>query len=88
MAVTLDPATEARIQRKIDEGNFRGPAQVMARALRPLDDESGRRTTKQTKIDFSPPAWPQPNATNSILLSKPAEPSLSVAPQRGGKVRA
>jgi Arc/MetJ-type ribon-helix-helix transcriptional regulator len=41
MAVTLDPATEQRIRRKIDQGHFREPAEVIARALDLLDDEAG-----------------------------------------------
>jgi Arc/MetJ-type ribon-helix-helix transcriptional regulator len=39
MAVTLDPATEQRIQRKIEQGHFRDSAEVIARALDLLDED-------------------------------------------------
>jgi Arc/MetJ-type ribon-helix-helix transcriptional regulator len=39
MAVTLDPATEQRIQRKIEQGHFRDSAEVIARALDLLDSQ-------------------------------------------------
>jgi Arc/MetJ-type ribon-helix-helix transcriptional regulator len=39
MTITLDAATEARIQREIDRGAFRDPAQVIAHALDLLETE-------------------------------------------------
>lgn len=43
MAITLDPATEQHIQRKIEQGpkvaSSREPAEVTARALDPLDED-------------------------------------------------
>jgi Arc/MetJ-type ribon-helix-helix transcriptional regulator len=39
MTLTLDAATEQRIQQKIELGQFREPAEVIARALDLLDAE-------------------------------------------------
>jgi hypothetical protein len=39
MAVTLDPATEQPIQRKIEQGHFRSPEQGIARAPDLLDED-------------------------------------------------
>ena len=33
MAITLDPATEQRIQRQLDRGAFREPGELLAHAL-------------------------------------------------------
>jgi Arc/MetJ-type ribon-helix-helix transcriptional regulator len=39
MNLTLDPATEQRIQREIDLGHYRDPAEVIARAVALLEAE-------------------------------------------------
>ena len=39
MTLTLDAATEQRIQREIELGHYRDPAEVIARALDLLDAE-------------------------------------------------
>jgi len=39
MNLTLDPATEQRIQREIDLGHYRDPAEVIARAVSLLEAE-------------------------------------------------
>ena len=39
MNLTLDPATEHRIQREIDLGHYRDPAEVIARAVSLLEAE-------------------------------------------------
>ena len=39
MNLTLDPATEQRIQREIDLGHYREPAEVIARAVALLEAE-------------------------------------------------
>lgn len=40
MAITLDPATEQRIQRELDRGRFSSPAEVIAEALDLLEAEN------------------------------------------------
>jgi antitoxin ParD1/3/4 len=37
--LTLDPATEQRIQRELDRGHYREPAEVIAHALNLLEAE-------------------------------------------------
>jgi len=39
MAITLDAATEERIQRQLDRGVFREPAELLAHALDLLEEE-------------------------------------------------
>jgi antitoxin ParD1/3/4 len=39
MAITLDPATEQRIQRELDRGHYASPAEVIAQALDLLEAE-------------------------------------------------
>jgi Arc/MetJ-type ribon-helix-helix transcriptional regulator len=39
MAITLDAATEERIQRQLDRGAFREPAELLAHALDLLEEE-------------------------------------------------
>jgi antitoxin ParD1/3/4 len=39
MAVTLDPAAEERIQRELERGHYREPAEVIAHALNLLQAE-------------------------------------------------
>jgi len=39
MAITLDPATELRIQRELDRGHYASPAEVIAQALDLLEAE-------------------------------------------------
>jgi antitoxin ParD1/3/4 len=39
MAITLDPATEQRIQRELERGHYREPAEVIAHALNLLEAE-------------------------------------------------
>jgi Arc/MetJ-type ribon-helix-helix transcriptional regulator len=39
MNLTLDPATEQRIQREIDLGHYRDPTEVVARAVSLLEAE-------------------------------------------------
>lgn len=39
MAITLDPATEQRIQRELERGPYREPAEVIAHALNLLQAE-------------------------------------------------
>jgi Arc/MetJ-type ribon-helix-helix transcriptional regulator len=39
MNLTLDPVTEQRIQREIDLGHYRDPAEVIARAISLLEAE-------------------------------------------------
>ena len=39
MAITLDPATEERIQRQLDHGAFSGPAELLAHALDLIEAE-------------------------------------------------
>jgi antitoxin ParD1/3/4 len=39
MAITLDPATEQRIQRELDRGHYRSPAEVIEQALDALQAE-------------------------------------------------
>ena len=39
MAITLDPATEQRIQRELDRGHYSSPAEVIAQALDLLEAE-------------------------------------------------
>jgi Arc/MetJ-type ribon-helix-helix transcriptional regulator len=51
MAVTLDPATEQRIQRKIEQGHFRDSAEVIARALDLLDDEQELAQQARAALD-------------------------------------
>ncbi|HSY35592.1 MAG TPA: hypothetical protein VK814_07580 [Acidobacteriaceae bacterium] len=40
MSLALDPATEARIQRELDRGRFREPAELLAHALDLLEAET------------------------------------------------
>jgi Arc/MetJ-type ribon-helix-helix transcriptional regulator len=40
MALTLDPATEARIQRELARGHYSAPDEVINRALDLLDSEA------------------------------------------------
>ena len=51
MTVTLDAATEQRIQRKIEQGQFREPAEVIARALELLDDEAELARQARAALD-------------------------------------
>jgi hypothetical protein len=55
MAVTLDPATEQRIQRKIEQGpkvaSSRNSAEVIARALDLLDDEQELAQQARAALD-------------------------------------
>ena len=39
MAITLDPATEQRIQRELDRGHYGSPAEVIGQALDLLEAE-------------------------------------------------
>jgi Arc/MetJ-type ribon-helix-helix transcriptional regulator len=39
MAITLDAATEERIQRQLDRGAFPGPTELLAHALDLLEEE-------------------------------------------------
>jgi len=39
MAITLDPATEQRIQRELERGHYNSPAEVIAQALDLLEAE-------------------------------------------------
>jgi Arc/MetJ-type ribon-helix-helix transcriptional regulator len=39
MAITLDPATEQRIQREVERGHFASPDEVVSQALDLLDAE-------------------------------------------------
>jgi Arc/MetJ-type ribon-helix-helix transcriptional regulator len=39
MILTLDPATEQRIQREMERGHYREPAEVIAHALNLLQAE-------------------------------------------------
>jgi antitoxin ParD1/3/4 len=39
MSITLDPATEQRIQRELDRGHYSSPAEVIAQALDLLEAE-------------------------------------------------
>jgi len=39
MAITLDPATEQRIQRELDRGHYSSPSEVIAQALDLLEAE-------------------------------------------------
>jgi antitoxin ParD1/3/4 len=39
MAITLDPATEQRIQRELERGHYASPAEVIAQALDLLEAE-------------------------------------------------
>jgi Arc/MetJ-type ribon-helix-helix transcriptional regulator len=43
MTVTLDPTSEQRIQREIERGHYREPAEVVAHALALLDDPEIQR---------------------------------------------
>jgi hypothetical protein len=60
MAVTLDPATEQRIQRKIEQGpkvaSSRDSAEVIARALDLLDDEQELAQQARAALDAEAPA--------------------------------
>ena len=40
MAIILDPATEERIQRQLDRGTFREPAELLAHALDLVEAEA------------------------------------------------
>jgi antitoxin ParD1/3/4 len=40
MNLTLDPATEQRIQREVELGHYRDPAEVIARAVSLLEAET------------------------------------------------
>ncbi len=50
MTVTLDAATEARIQQEIDRGTYRDASEVIAHALALLDDEP--ELSPQARIDL------------------------------------
>ncbi len=43
MAITLDPATEQRIQRQFDRGAFREPAELLAYALDLIEAEEAEQ---------------------------------------------
>ncbi len=51
MNLTLDPQTEQRIQRQLDRGHFRGPAEVIAHALDLLEAEEDWLLQNRDAID-------------------------------------
>jgi Arc/MetJ-type ribon-helix-helix transcriptional regulator len=56
MAITLDAAIEQRIQRQLDRGAFREPAELLARALDLVEAEAefdSRRTAWIARLEES-----------------------------------
>jgi antitoxin ParD1/3/4 len=51
MAITLDPATEQRIQRELDRGRYTSPAEVIAQALDLLEAEHDWLDMSKTTLD-------------------------------------
>ena len=51
MAITLDPATEQRIQRELDRGLYREPAELINHALDLLDAEESSLLRNKDALD-------------------------------------
>ena len=51
MSLILDSATEKRIQRKTELGQFREPAEVIARALDLLDEDREWSNDEMSELD-------------------------------------
>jgi Arc/MetJ-type ribon-helix-helix transcriptional regulator len=50
MAITLDAATEERIQRQLDRGGFREPAELLAHALDLVEAERDDLDARRAEI--------------------------------------
>jgi Arc/MetJ-type ribon-helix-helix transcriptional regulator len=62
MTLTLDAATEKRIQREIDLGHYTNPAEVVAHAVAVLDGQAYSkepltRAQREAALDESAGAW-------------------------------
>jgi Arc/MetJ-type ribon-helix-helix transcriptional regulator len=51
MAITLDAATEERIQRQLDRGAFPGPTELLAHALDLLEEEKAAEDWLDRNMD-------------------------------------